>query len=136
MAGMTLDELNQRVSVKYAPYDIDLGEAGTLHLVQSLLIPDNDQVELTRIQREFNAMQEERHDENGDVIEPTDEEALEMKPKMVEKLSEMIRLVAEDKEKAEIFLKSIDYSLPHLMVTFEAYAESSQMGEASASPSS
>jgi hypothetical protein len=136
MAGITLDELDKLVEKKYAPYDVDMGEAGVCRLLQSLRLPDEKQVELTRVQREFNALQEERIDEDGEKIERTPEEELELKPQMIDLLHQMFRLVAEDEEQIDKFLAARGDDLATMLTLFEEYADSSQMGEASASPSS
>lgn len=136
MASFTLDELREVVNEKYAPLEIPMGEAGTARLIQALRLPDDKLGKLTAIQREFNAMQQEEKDEDGKVIEPDQDDQLKMRPLMIEKLRAMIRTVTETEEQAESLISAVGDDLPFLMTIIEKYSETTQLGEASASPTS
>lgn len=138
MAQITLEELAEATEKKYAPFDIVMGEAGVCRLEQSIRLPDDKTLAMTRLNKEFQALQDttEREDEDGNLIELSEEEQLAVKPKMVAILCDMFRTVAADKDKVEMFLELKGDDLPFLLTTFEKYAESSQLGEASASSSS
>lgn len=136
MASMTLEELSEKVSTKYAPFDIPMGEAGTCRLRQALMLPKEQKRELIRIQTEMNKLQETKKDENGEDVELSVDEQMELEPKQIELFKALFRIVAEDQELIEAVLAQIGDSLVHLNELFEAYQGSSELGEASASPSS
>ncbi len=145
MSETTLESLKARVEAKYAPYVVNMGEAGKAVLVQSLRLGDKKLAELTATQREFNKIQQPSKlvDENGDNREPTEaeaeeleEQALKLRPQMIELCRKMIRIPAENEAYVDKLLALAGDDLPMLLTIVEEYSESSQLGEASASPSS
>lgn len=142
MPTITLDSLRAAVAAKYEPLTIDMGEAGRFDLVMPLRLPDAELKALTKCQSEFNHLQddiEEPTDEDGNPREMTleeEEEAYNIKPKLVAKLRELLTIPASNKTLCASWLDQVGDDLPALMELVEMYQDSSQVGEASASQSS
>lgn len=147
MAEFTLEDLKKVVEEKYAPTILKMGELGDLVLQPSVRLSDEEMAELAAVQRRFNAIQQSQTttfvDGDGNERPPTDEEAealeaeqLAIRPKMLELLKEMIRIPATSEEQAEKFFDYAQKDLPTYLVLVEKYGKSTQLGEASASPSS
>jgi hypothetical protein len=137
MGSLSLEELAERVSEKYAPFDVPMGEAGTVRLRQVLRLPKEQKRQVIEIQQELNGLQTEKKDpETGDVIELTVDEQLDIEPKQIECFQAIFRIVADDQELVELMLKQIGDDVASLLELFNAYQETTQAGEASASSSS
>lgn len=141
MPTMTLESLAAAVKAKYEPLTIDMGDEGSFDFVMPLRLPDTDLKALTKCQAEFNRLQEveEPVDENGKpraLTPEEEEEAYNIKPKLVAKLRELLTIPASNKALCTAFLASVGDDLPALMELVEMYQDSSQVGEASASQGS
>lgn len=147
MAEFTLDDLKKTVEEKYAPTVLDMGEAGKLTLQPAVRLGNEDTAKLSAVQRKFNTIQQSEEpvyvDEDGKERPSTEEEdaayeaeMLAVRPKMLELLREMIRIPATSETHAEAFFQIAGEDLPTYLVLIEKYGKTSQLGEASASPSS
>lgn len=106
--AFTLDDIREQAEQKFGSFDIDLGPRGTLKLRNPL--------RLSKAERDALRDREGDEDEDGD-----DQE---------EKLRELIRLVADDKDKADALLAQIGDDLAMLATIVKGYSNGVGVGEA------
>lgn len=109
MANFTLDDIRAAAEAKYGSTDIETSK-GTTKLVNPLRLSKTKRNKLTSIQERIDA-----GDDQAEVLE------------------DALRLVSATKAQADALLKDIDGDLAVLVEVFNAYNESAQVGEASAS---
>lgn len=114
--GATLDGLRQEASRRYADYPIRLDDHTTVVLRAPLRLSSENRTKLRRMQSQLGAMQDDP--------EYADEDLLGL-------LRDMIRTVADDRERAEVLIDAIGEDLSALQTLFEQYSERTQPGEAS-----
>lgn len=110
---ITLDSIRESAEERYGSKVIDLGADGEVELLNPLRLKKTARDTLTNLQESL----------GGDDV---DQEAV---------ISDALRLVAKTPTQGDKLIDAIDGDLAVLVATFEAYAKSTQSGEASASES-
>lgn len=136
MPSITLDDLKKRVEVRYEPLRISLGEHGYVEFRQALRMSQPERAELMQMQREFNALREVAEGDDSDEADMTPEDAAAIESQTVDGVERMLRLIASSDRYADVYFDLVEHDLGTLMETFRIYQESSELGEASASPAS
>lgn len=119
--GVTLDGLRQEASKRYADYPVRMDEHTTVVLRAPLRLSSEDRMSLRRMQTSISDMQDDP--------EYSDAHLLEV-------LRNMIRTVADNRERAQVLVDAIGDDLAVLQTLFEDYSERTQAGEASHSANS
>jgi hypothetical protein len=111
MNTITLDSIRAAVEAKYGSYDIEFGDGKKVRLLNAIRIDKDKRAKLMELQA---ALKDEG----------ADQAAI---------LADCIRVVADNKMRAEELLKLIGGDLAVLVEIFSAYGKATQVGEASAS---
>lgn len=115
MATITLDSIRDAIERKYQPIIIDMGDDGLCALRQALRLPESDRRVLA--------------DAQSQMSDSTDEDVIKSA------LRTILYLVAENDSQADKLVAWTGGELLPLIEIVQAYAEASQVGEASPSPS-
>lgn len=118
--GATLDGLRQEARKRYADYPVQLDETTTVVLRAPLRLHSDERTALREMQQQISAMQESPDYSDADLLEL---------------LRDIIRTVADDRERGQRLVDAIGDDLAVLQTMFEDYSERTQSGEASHSAS-
>lgn len=119
--GATLDGIRQEAARRYADYPIRLDEQTTVVLRTPLRLSSEERTKLRRMQTQVADMQDDPEYADGDLLEL---------------LRNMIRTVADDRERADLLIDAVGEDLAVLQTLFEQYSERAQPGEVSHSANS
>lgn len=147
MAVYTIDQINERVDEKFEATEIDLGESGIAKMLHPLRLPKDRKARFKELMAEFNELQREtkaaekaakeaaeKAEETGEPVDEPEFDEDALMAKMTDILGDLLRSVLANPTIGDALLGVFD-DLEHRMGVLEVYMETSQMGEASPSPS-
>lgn len=121
----TLVQLQAEADERYGPYEIEISENCVVVLLPILRLPDDKHDKIHELLAQINALQET----------PAGEDTAGRTAQLRSAVHEFFRTVAQTKKPVEELLKRTGHDLGFLLTLIEDFVESSQVGEASPSPS-
>lgn len=121
MSTYSLDQLREDTEKKYGDFVVELGNDEEVRLRTPLRLPKEGREELRKMFRQYRELQES--DDDGQFVS---EQSIQL-------MRDQLYLLATNKNMANRMLKLVGDDLALLSGLLEAYAEATQLGEASAS---